>query len=110
MPREGTIEDVLAGVQKKVNLDDETIRNARVFEVHNSKIYREFSQDSRFGGSNDFVALYAERIPDEELEMENGARAISAFNFDKETNRPHSVPFKFVVKPVSPSWYELTVR
>ena len=100
VPRDGTIQDVLAGLQKKANLDDETISKARVFEVHNYKIYKEFTPDAKFGGSNDFVALYAERVPDEELELESGARVVNAYNFDKETNKPHGVPFKFVVKPV----------
>ncbi|KAL4939277.1 hypothetical protein BDV06DRAFT_199293 [Aspergillus oleicola] len=99
VPRDGTISDVLAGLQKKANLDDETIANARVYEVHNYKIYKEFSPDSKFGGTNDFVALYAEKVPEEELELESGARTINAFNFDKETNKPHGVPFKFVMKP-----------
>ncbi|KAL4753186.1 hypothetical protein BDW72DRAFT_169487 [Aspergillus terricola var. indicus] len=99
VPRDGTIQDVLAGLQKKANLDDETINKARVFEVHNYRIYKEFTPNAKFGGSNDFVALYAERVPDEELELESGARVVNAYNFDKETNKPHGVPFKFVVKP-----------
>lgn len=99
VPREGSVTDVLAGLQKKAGLDDETIRNARVFEVHNYKIYKEFAQDSKFGGNNDFVALYAEKIPEEELDMEPGSKTVNAYNFDKETNKPHGVPFKFVMKP-----------
>ncbi|KAL4929658.1 ubiquitin-specific protease UBP15 [Aspergillus undulatus] len=98
VPRDGTISDLLAGLQKKANLDDETVANTRVYEVHNFKIYKEFSPDSKFGGSNDFVALYAEKIPEEELELDVGDRTINAFNFDKETNKPHGVPFKFVMK------------
>ena len=106
VPRDGTIADVLAGLQKKANLDDETIAKTRVYEVHNFKIYKEFSPDSKFGGSNDFVALYAEKVPEEELELESGARTINAFNFDKETNKPHGVPFKFVMKQVSDQLYQ----
>ncbi|KAL4789589.1 hypothetical protein BDV19DRAFT_373829 [Aspergillus venezuelensis] len=98
VPRDGTIADVLAGLQKKANLDDETIAKTRVYEVHNFKIHKEFSRESKFSGSNDFVALYAEKVPEEELELESGARTINAFNFDKETNKPHGVPFKFVMK------------
>lgn len=101
VPREGSVTDVLVGLQKKAGLDDETIRDARVFEVHNYKIYKEFAQDSKFGGTNDFVALYAEKIPEEELNMEPGSKTVNAYNFDKETNKPHGVPFKFVMKPVS---------
>ncbi|KKK13712.1 ubiquitin hydrolase [Aspergillus rambellii] len=98
VPRDGTISDLLAGLQKKANLDDDTIRNTRVYETHGGKIYRDFQPDSKIAGINEFVTLYAEKIPEEEVSMGNGDRTINAYNFDKEVNRPHGVPFKFVMK------------
>lgn len=100
VPRDGTIADLVAGLQKKANLDDETIRETRVYETHGGKIYREFQADSKIAGINEFVSLYAERVPEEEANMQDGERTINAFNFDREVNRPHGVPFKFVMKPV----------
>ncbi|CAL00824.1 uncharacterized protein An09g05480 [Aspergillus niger] len=99
VPRDGTIADLVAGLQKKANLDDETIRETRVYETHGGKIYREFQADSKIAGINEFVSLYAERVPEEEANMQDGERTINAFNFDREVNRPHGVPFKFVMKP-----------
>ncbi|KAI9369494.1 hypothetical protein BJX61DRAFT_545515 [Aspergillus egyptiacus] len=99
VPRDGTISDLLSGLQKKANLDDETIRNTRVYEAHGHKIYRDLEPDSKFNGITDYVTLYAERVPEEELNLEEGERTVNAFSFDKETNRPHGVPFKFVMKP-----------
>lgn len=93
--------DLLAGLQKKAGFDDETIRDARVYETHGGKIYREFQSDSKIAGLNEYVVLYAERTPEDELNMEEGERTINAFNFDREPSRPHGVPFKFVIKPVS---------
>jgi ubiquitin carboxyl-terminal hydrolase 7 len=101
VPRNGTIADVLAGLQKKVNLDDDTIRDVRVYEAHTGKIYKELNESFNIAGVNEFVSLYAEKIPGDELKMAEGERTISAFNFDREPNKPHGVPFKFVVKPVS---------
>jgi len=101
VPRNGTISDLLAGLQKKANLDEETIRDVRVYEAHSGKIYKELSDNFSIAGVNEFVTLYAEKVPEEEVNMQEGERTINAFNFDREPNRPHGVPFKFVVKPVS---------
>ena len=101
MSRSGTIADLLVELQKKVNLDEDAIQHVRVFEAHGGKIYKELREDFSIAGLNEFVLLYAERIPDEELNMSKGERLISAFNFDREPGKPHGVPFKFVVKPVS---------
>ena len=101
VPRDGTLMDLLEGLQKKLGLEEEEIKSLRVFEAHSGKFYKEHQQDSKIAGVNDFVPLYAEKVPEEEAKMEQGERTISAFNFDREPNRPHGVPFKFVMKPVS---------
>lgn len=93
--------DLQLGLQKKLNLEEDAIKYLRVFEAHSGKVHREHPQDSKISGVNDFVPLYAEKIPDEELNLEQGERVVSAFNFDREPNRPHGVPFKFVMKSVS---------
>lgn len=101
VPRDGSLLDLQVGLQKKLNLEEDAIKDLRVFEAHSGKFYREHQQDSKISGINDFVPLYAEKIPEEELNLEQRERVISAFNFDREPNRPHGVPFKFVMKPVS---------
>ena len=101
VPRDGTLMDLLEGLQKKLGLEEEQTKSLRVFEAHSGKFYKEHQQDSKIAGVNDFVPLYAEKVPEEEVNMEQGERTISAFNFDREPNRPHGVPFKFVMKPVS---------
>lgn len=101
MAKNGIIADLLPSLQKKAGLDDETIRNTRIYEAHGGKIYKELSEDYSVASVNEFVTLYAERIPEEEQKAEDGDKAIYAFHFDKEPNKPHGVPFKFLVKPVS---------
>lgn len=98
--KHGTISDLVAGLQKRANLDDETVQDIRVYEAHGGKIYKEVNDSYSVAGLNEYVTLYAERMPEEEANMEEGERTIYAFNFDKEPNKPHGVPFKFVVKPV----------
>ncbi|KAL2825982.1 hypothetical protein BDW59DRAFT_145700 [Aspergillus cavernicola] len=99
VPRDGTISDLLVGLQRKASLDDDTIGNTRVYETHGHKIYRDLQPESKFNGITEYVTLYAEKVPEEELNLEEGERTINAYNFDKEINRPHGVPFKFVMKP-----------
>lgn len=101
MSRDGTLVDLLEGLQKKLDLDQDDIKNLRVFEAHSGKFYKEHQLDSKIAGVNDFVPLYAEKVLEEEINMDQDERTISAFNFDREPNRPHGVPFKFVMKPVS---------
>jgi ubiquitin carboxyl-terminal hydrolase 7 len=87
-------------LQKKAKLDDATIRQVRIYEVHSGKVYKELSSDHGVVGVGDYVQLYAEKIPDEELKAEEGDKYINAFHFQKEPSKPHGTPFKFLVKPV----------
>lgn len=98
--KHGIISDLVAGLQKRANLDDETTQHIRVYEVHGGKIHKEVNDNYSVAGINEYVTLYAERMPEEEANMGEGERTIYAFNFDKEPSKPHGVPFKFVVKPV----------
>lgn len=100
--RNETVAEILSELQKRANLDDDTVRETRIFEVHSGKLSKELRADTSVTLVNDYATLYAERIPAEELNLEGEDRVISAFNFDREPNRPHGVPFKFVVKQVSP--------
>lgn len=100
VPKNGVVSDLLEGLQKKANIDDETMQNVRVYEVYSGKIYRELNDNSSMAGVTDFVTLYAEKIPEEELTMQEGEFQINAFNFDRDPQKAYGCPFKFVVKPV----------
>lgn len=101
VPRNGTVSDLLASLQKKANLDDEAMSEMRICEAHSGKIYKELRDDNNVSTINEYATLYAERIPADEINMDESDRVINVFNFDKEPNRTHGVPFKFVLKPVS---------
>lgn len=97
--KNGIIADMIPGIQKKLNLDDKTAGAIRIYEVHGGKVYKELLEDFNVTGVNEFVNLYAERIPDEEFNATDEDRAIYCFHFDKEPSKPHGVPFKFILKP-----------
>lgn len=94
--RSGTVADLLAALQQKLELGDEPIR---VAETHSGKVYKELREDQNVATINDYATLYAEKIPSEELNLDTEDRVISVFSFDREPNRTHGIPFKFVVKP-----------
>lgn len=93
--------DLIPLLQKKANLSDEVTRTIRIYEAHNSRVYKELVEDYPVASITDFVTLFAESIPEDERTASEGDRPIYAFHFDKEPNKPHGVPFKFLVKPVS---------
>lgn len=101
VPRTGTVSDVLAALQKKADIDDESMHDVRIYEAQNGKLHKELRHDLTITGLNEYVSLYAEKIPEEELNMQGDERLITAFNFDREPTKSHGIPFKFVVKPVS---------
>ncbi|KAI2695503.1 hypothetical protein CBS147317_7782 [Penicillium roqueforti] len=94
--RSGTVADLLAALQQKLELGDEPIRIA---ETHSGKVYKELRSDQSVAAINEYATLYAEKIPSEELNMNADERVISVFSFDREPSRTHGIPFKFVLKP-----------
>ncbi|KAJ5562977.1 hypothetical protein N7535_002578 [Penicillium sp. DV-2018c] len=94
--RSGTVADLLSALRQKLELGDEPIR---VAETHSGKVYKELRPEQNVAVINEYGALYAEKIPAEESVMGTEERVISVFSFDREPNRTHGIPFKFVVKP-----------
>lgn len=100
VPRNGTVSDLLTALQKKANLDEDTIQGMRLFDVLGGKLRSELRGDSSVTNIPENSTIYAEKIPAEELHMEPDDRLINCFSFDREPSRTHGIPFKFVVKHV----------
>lgn len=102
VPKNGIVSDIYLPLQKKAKISEEAVQNLRFYESHSSRVYKELGRDNSVATFSEFVTIYAEQIPQDELEAdENTDKAVYAFHFDKEPSKPHGVPFKFVVKPVS---------
>ena len=100
-PKAGTVSDIIPLLVKKAQLEDEETRGPiRVLAVHNNKIYKELGRDSTILNISDFVTIVAERVPEEERDAKPDD-FIYCFHFQSEPNKAHSVPFKFLIKPVS---------
>lgn len=107
--KNGTVKDLVPILQKKANLRDEDTQTIRFFEAHNNKFYKELPEDFAVLSITDFVTLFAELVPEEERNADQGYQSIYGFHFDKEPSKPHGVPFKFIIKPVSSSEGFLTI-
>ena len=99
-PKIGTVKDLIAGLGKKANLDYETVGNLRIYEINNSKIFREYKSEASLTTITEYSVLIAEVIPKEEREASEDDIAINCFHYDKEPTKAYAIPFKFIVKPV----------
>ncbi|POS84668.1 hypothetical protein EPUL_002212 [Erysiphe pulchra] len=96
VPKNGSVEDLVQALVKKAQLEDEeTGGPIRVFETHNSKIYKLLNKDYQVMGITDYVNVVAERIPVEDIEFSEPGSWVYAFHFQNEPSKAHGVPFLF---------------
>jgi ubiquitin carboxyl-terminal hydrolase 7 len=100
VPKVGTVDELVAALAKKLEIDSDTEELIRIFEVNNNKIFKELSREMPVANLSDYCSLIAERIPDEETDAEPN-QFMYAFHFQGEPNKSHGIPFKFLIKPVS---------
>lgn len=99
VPKVGLFEDVLPVLQRKAKLPDEIIEQIRFYEAHSGKVYKNLGLETPVSTLNEFMQVYAERLPEEEREAEKDTLSlIGCFHYDKEPAKPHGVPFIFNVK------------
>jgi len=102
VPKNGQIQDLKEVLQKKLEFDDEAMKNIRIFEAHTGRLLKVLTNDYGVLGIADYVDIFAEKIPEDELNMDEGDRFVHAFHFHKEPVKVHirGIPFRFVVKNV----------
>ncbi|KAF2235914.1 ubiquitin carboxyl-terminal hydrolase 21 [Viridothelium virens] len=102
--------------QSAQTIPDDALSQIRVFEVHQGKGTKVVPETYSVTNLSEWLLLYAERIPEEEvlarekgdladpgmsLDEDKRDRVIWAMHFDKEVAKAHGVPFCFLVKQVS---------
>ena len=99
-PKQGTIEDILALLQKKASIPEESLDKVRFLEAHSGKIYRHMAIDFPVSNISDFSTIYAELTPleEEELADDSADKLVCCFHYEKEPSKTHNVPFLFLVK------------
>lgn len=103
VPKNGHIQDLKEVLQKRLDFDDEQMKGIRFFEAHSGRMLKIYPNDHAVLGIADYVDVFAERTPEDELNMEEEDRFVHAFHFHKEPGKIHQkgIPFRFVVKNVS---------
>lgn len=100
VPRNGQLSDAIPTLQKRAQLPDEVVEQLRLYEVHSGKVYKQIKLDTPASTFNEFMSIYAERVPADEHEMDEpaGDRLIPCYHFEKEPSKHHGVPFLFLMK------------
>jgi ubiquitin carboxyl-terminal hydrolase 7 len=105
VPKNGVMGDLIPYIQKRFGVSDQMVNRLRFFASNGGRYTKEFVHDFNVAAIHDYMTVYCEIVPEEELEMDLAtSRTIEAFHYHKEPSKAHSqsVPFKFVVKKVSP--------
>lgn len=100
VPKQSTFTEVLEQLMKRAQLPDEIKDQIRFYEVHSGKVYKVLPLSHSVVALNEFLSIFAERIPEEEqqLDTEQGDRPLWCFHFEKEPSKHHSIPFIFALK------------
>ncbi|CAL3973135.1 unnamed protein product [Diplocarpon coronariae] len=103
VPKNGTVEDLVASLIKKAELDDEVKGGPiRIYETHSNKIHKELSRESTIQSISSYSELVAERIPEDDLIEQDSSEFIPAFHFQSEPSKSHGIPFRFRLIPKEP--------
>lgn len=110
LPKQATFADVLPALHKRLALPDELLDHIRFYEAHSNRVYKLLPPAHSVVALNEFMTVYAERIPEEEEEEaaaadvaeldkeRSGDRLIYCFHFEKDPSKSHGVPFIFLMK------------
>ena len=98
--KNGTVEEIVRGLQRKADLPDELVDTIRVIEVHGCKIHRWCQWNFPVVNISDYTQLYLEPTPEGDREPQDGELLCAAFHFDRDVSKTHSIPFIFLIKPV----------
>ncbi|CAG8488525.1 10217_t:CDS:10 [Acaulospora colombiana] len=108
LPKTSVVDEIIDVIRQKVSLSSPNSK-IRLYEVNNHKIHKEYVGTELVERIADYVTLYAEEIPQEEMEAGANEKVVQVFHFTKEPLRSHGIPFKFVIK-TGESFPETKVR
>jgi len=98
LPKTSNVNDLTEQLAKKVTLVGS--RKIRIFEVANTgKMQKDCNGGEMIGNIPEQTDLFAEEVPEEELQASEQDKIINVFHYTKEVSRTHGVPFRFVLKP-----------
>ncbi|KAK4048743.1 ubiquitin-specific protease ubp15 [Microbotryomycetes sp. JL221] len=100
LPKNTTIQDVAHDwLRKEVKLSSNGSGQIRLFEIVRGCVQRVLSGTDLVRDIPDSTELFAEEVPLEELQAEDGQRIVPVFHYSRDPTRAHGIPFKFVLLP-----------
>ncbi|CAG8824178.1 8846_t:CDS:2, partial [Racocetra persica] len=97
LPKSAIINEVLRVIVQKLALAKPTHR-IRLYDVLSCKIRNEYNINDPISKIQEQITLYAEEIPQDEIELRVNDKIIQAYHFTKKPLHAHGIPFKFVLK------------
>lgn len=111
MTKSGTVDDLIPALIKKAKIpSEEEGGKIRIYETNSHKFFRELERNYPVISVNDYTNVVAERIPQEELDVQDTNAFINVFHFQGEPSRAHGMPFRFLVKEVSRAHVPMSVQ
>ncbi|CAG8478545.1 24164_t:CDS:10 [Cetraspora pellucida] len=101
LPKTAVINEILKVIVQKLSLPIPT-SSIRLYDALHFKIQNEYDIDDPIDIIQEQVTLYAEEIPQDEIELGADDKIIHVFHFTKEPLCAHGIPFKFVLKADEP--------
>ena len=103
VPKNGTIQDLLAELKRKAELTDDVLAETCVYLTQNNKITKELGREYPVASVLEYCPLVVAHTPSTSDEAPAAAaedvKAIGVFHFEKEVSKTHGVPFVFHVAP-----------
>jgi len=103
LPRTSNVNDLCSELAKCVKLTPDGTNKIRVFQISkDGKRQEEYTGNEMIGNIHDNTELFAEEVPQEELEalsVPEKEKIVMVYHFHREPSRAHGVPFRFVIKP-----------
>jgi ubiquitin carboxyl-terminal hydrolase 7 len=104
LPRTSNVNDLCSELSKCVKLTRYGTNKIRVFQIsRDGKRQEEYTSNEMIGNIHDNAKLFAEEVPQEELEalsFPEGKQIIMVYHFYREPSKAHGVPFRFVIRHV----------
>ncbi|KAF0434881.1 cysteine proteinase [Gigaspora margarita] len=100
LPKTALVNEIFQIIIKKLALKPNS--KIRLYDVLHCKIRKEYDINDPIDKIPENMTLYAEEIPQDEIELGANDKVIQVYHFTKEPLYTHGIPFKFVIKAGEP--------
>ncbi|KAF0549637.1 putative ubiquitin-specific processing protease 21 [Gigaspora margarita] len=100
LPKTAIVNQIFQIIVKKLALKHNS--RIRLYGVLQYKIQKEYDINDSIDEIQENVTLYAEEIPQDEIDLGANDKVIQVYHFIKDPLCTHGIPFKFVIKAGEP--------